>query len=110
MSKKPYNPDLYEVVTDEDYPPIKHTAESFHMDAGDIILADDVETNDLLRKRLSRTLGWIEQMEHMSTGSLDVELGASQLLQSYITDIGRLVLCNVVKNGYTKAKLGVDDE
>ena len=109
MSKKPYNPDLYEVVTDEDYPPIKHTAESFHMDAGDIILADDVETNDLLRHKLSRTLGWLESMRDMPGSSLESELIASQLLQGYLNDIGRMILVNAVKNGYTKAKLGVEE-
>ena len=111
MSKKPYNPDLYEVVTDEDYPPIKHTAESFHMDAGDIILADDVSTNDTLRFAIGRALGNLERLEDTPTGpTLNSELIESQILLGSITNIGRLVLCNVVKNGYTKAKLGVDDE
>ena len=111
MSDYPFTPEAYESISDEDYPPIRHTAESFHMDAGDIILADDVETNDNLRHAISKTLGWLESLEHgPSEPNLNSELIGSQLLQSFISDIGRLVLVNVVKNGYTKAKLGVDDE
>ena len=36
-------------ITDDDYPPCIYNRESFHMDAGDLVLSDDKKKNDELR-------------------------------------------------------------
>ena len=92
-------------ITDDDYPAVPYDDESFHADAGDIILADDVETNAKLRKQLTTALFWYEHMISKGEDKI-VEFDRAVNIGQMATDIGMMIIKNAINNGYTSARLG----
>ena len=90
-----------EHITDSDYQKHVYGAEAFHCDAGDIILADDVATNEHLRCDLREALWWYERMNSRGIVGDDQFLSRLESLNGFIDKIGRRILLNALSNGYS---------
>ena len=99
-------------VSDADYQKTPHTAESFHSDGADIILADTVEDNDRLRMDVGNGLYWLDRVLHgprtsKKTDPMDVD--RIRYLNEHALQIGMRILFNAQANGHDANSLGIKE-
>jgi hypothetical protein len=98
-----------EKIRTEPYAPEIHTADSFHADAGDIILSDDITDNNELRHEITRAIKHLDNQKegYMSTA---FEAKRAAWIAQHLMTIGQMVVTNTINNGYTAEQLGWEKE
>lgn len=81
-----------------------YNAAGFQNDAGDIVLADNIEDSEKLRRALINALYWVER------GPEDSPIFYAERIRTTIYEVGKRIVLQTMKNGYSIKNLGITDE